>query len=430
MRPLLTLSLCLACACTGTRTGNPGAAPPGAVVAKSELARDESAKLDAAKTAKFGTDNLEFASAMYRELAKQPGNLFFSPYSISTALAMAYAGAKGNTESEMAAALHFTLPQSELHAAFNATDLELAKRKDQVIESNDVMTKGDGFQLRVVNQAWGQKDYTFLDSYLDVLAVNYGAGLFLLDFANASAARKTINDWVADQTAQRIKDLLPEDAITADTRLALTNAIYFKASWLREFQPSMTKPETFMAEGGARTVPMMHASFRTTFAEVQGYRAAALPYLTVQVKMIVVLPPAGSSLAEAAANFDATALGALLENQSDSIVTFSMPKWTFESEHSLKEPLKALGMRDAFEDSADFSGMDGEKGLVISDVFHKAFVAVDEKGTEAAAATTALFERVSAPPSNTLTLDRPFIFVIYDQPTGQVLFLGHVAEPS
>jgi serpin B len=175
---------------------------------------------------------------------------------------------------------------------------------------------------------------------------------------------------------------------------------------------------------------MMHASFRTTFAEVQGFRAAALPYLTVQVKMIVVLPPAGSSLAEAAANFDATVLAALLENQSDSIVTFSMPKWTFESEHSLKEPLKALGMRDAFEDSADFSGMDGEKGLVISDVFHKAFVAVDEKGTEAAAATTALFERVSAPPSNTLTLDRPFIFVIYDQPTGQVLFLGHVADPS
>jgi serpin B len=399
------------------------------VVAKSELARDESAKLDAAKTSKFGTDNAAFATAMYRELAKKPGNLFFSPYSISTALAMTYAGAKGNTESEMATALRFTLPQSELHAAFNATDLELAKRKDQVVQG-DGPTKGDGFQLNVVNQAWGQKDYKFLDSYLDVLAVNYGAGLFLLDFGKPSAARETINDWVADQTAQRIEDLLPEDSITTDTRLVLTNAIYFKASWFREFQTSMTKPETFTTEAGARTVPTMHGMFRTTFAEFQGYRAASLPYLTLEVRMIVVLPPPTGSLAEAAAGFDETVLAGLLQNLSDSYVTLSMPKWRFESERQLKEPLQALGMRDAFEGSADFSGMDGTRTLVISDVYHKAFVAVDEQGTEAAAATAVVAERLSAPPSNTLTLDRPFIFLIYDEPTGQVLFLGHVADPS
>jgi serpin B len=430
MRPLLTLSLCLACACTGTRTGNPGAAPPGAIIARSELARDEHARLDGAKAEKFGSDNLAFATAMYRELAKQPGNLFFSPYSISTALAMTYAGAKGTTESEMASALHFTLPQSELHAAFNATDLELAKRKDQVVESEQQKTVGDGFQLNVVNQAWGQKDYVFLDSYLDVLAVNYGAGLFLLDFGTPPSARKTINDWVADQTAQRITDLLPEDALTRDTRLVLTNAIYFKASWLREFQTSATKSETFTTDAGPRTVPMMHASFRTTFAEFQGYRAAALPYLTTTVRMIAVLPPAGS-LAGTAATFDAAVLEGLLKNLSDSYVTFSMPKWSFESERKLKEPLRALGMNAAFDaNAADFSGMDGERGLVISDVYHKAFVAVDEKGTEAAAATAVVAERVSAPPSNTLTLDRPFIFLIYDQPTGQVLFLGHVADPS
>lgn len=434
MRTLLGLLLCLASGCTGTRTGNPGHngdLPAGVVVAQSELSRDEHPKLASANAETFGTDNRAFALAMYRELAKTPGNLFFSPYSISTALAMTYAGAKGKTETEMASALHFTLPQSELHAAFNATDLQLAKRKDQLVPSNgSEPTKGDGFQLHVVNQAWGQKGYEFLDTYLDVLATNYGAGMFLLDYGKPEAARMTINDWVADQTEQRIEDLLPEDSIGRDTSLVLTNAIYFKASWFDEFEVSATTPAMFTSDAGTRSVAMMHAQANTTYAEVDGYRAVALPYVSPDVRMLVVLPPEGA-FSDAASKFDAALVDSLRAKLSSAFVALSLPKWTFESENQLKAPLQALGMNAAFDASADLSGMDGMPGnLYIEEVYHKAFVAVDEKGTEAAAATAVVVTRVSLPQEVTVTFDRPFMFLIYDEPTGQILFLGHLADPG
>jgi serpin B len=432
MRTLLTLLLCLASACTGTRTGNPGSnePPPGVVLAKSELARDEHPKLSSDKVADFGGDNRAFALAMYRELAKESGNLFFSPYSISSALAMTYAGANGTTESEMASALHFSLSQSELHPAFNATDLALAKRKDDLTPSQGPEpTKGDGFELHVVNQAWGQKGYTFLDSYLDVLATNYGAGMFLLDFAKPEPARKTINDWVADQTQQRIEDLLPKDSIRADTRLVLTNAIYFKASWLNEFETWATKPATFEAEAGARTVDMMHAIVPATYADADGYRAVALPYISPSVQMVIVLPPEGR-VADAIEKFDVALVDSLLSKFESASVTLSLPKFTFESKRTLKEPLRALGMNAAFDGNADFSGMDGTMNLVIDEVYHQAFVAVDEHGTEAAAATAVVSRVKSAPQPVTLTLDRPFILFIYDAPTGHILFLGHLADPG
>ncbi|HKU38767.1 MAG TPA: serpin family protein [Polyangiales bacterium] len=434
MRVSIALLLCLAGACTGTRTGNPGhnEVPAGVVLAKSELARDEQPELPSDKAKTFGADNRGFALALYRELAKEPGNLFFSPYSISSALAMTYAGAKGETASEIATALHFRLPQSELHPAFNATDLSLAKRKAELIESSGrEPTKGQGFQLHVVNQAWGQKGYEFLDGYLDVLAASYGAGMFLIDFGQPEAARKTINGWVEDQTAQRIEELLPEDSIDEDVRLLLTNAIYFKASWLKEFEPSNTKPAMFQTATGARSVDMMHAVLDTTYAEVSGYRAVALPYISPSVRMIAVLPPEGK-FADAAAELDVAIVDGLLEKLSRAFVTLSLPKWRFESESKLKGPLRQLGMNAAFDPSAaDLSGMDGKPGMLyIDEVYHKAFVSVDEQGTEAAAATAVVASRVSAPPPVTLSFDRPFLFLIYDEPTGHILFLGHLSEPK
>ncbi len=433
MRILLTPVLCLACACTGTRTGNPGNTdhPPGVVLAKSELARDEKPKVPSADAWQtFGTDSRAFAVAMYRELTKESGNLFFSPYSVSTALAMTYAGAKGTTATEMASALHFTLPQSELHAAFNTTDLSLAKRKDDLVPSDEPV-KGDGFELRLVNQAWGQRDYVFLPSYLDVLAQNYGAGMFLLDFAKSELARETINDWVAGQTEQRIEDLLPEGSIDRNTALVLTNAIYFKASWLHPFKVDQTKPGTFTSEAGARSIDMMHAVVKLGYAEANGFRAVALPYVSPDVQMFVVLPPDGS-FADAAARFDASIVESLLSNRNESIVTLALPKWTFESERELKQPLRALGMNAAFDAGvADLSGMDGRpRVLYISEVYHKAFIAVDEEGTEAAAATAVVATRSSLPQQVTLTFDRPFLFFIHDETTGQILFLGHLADPG
>ncbi len=430
MRTLLGIALSIFAACTGTRTGNPGVTddpPPGVIVAKSKIARETSPSVTAADAEKFGSDNRAFALALYEELAKEPGNLFFSPYSISTALAMTYAGAKGNTASEMASAMRFTLGQDRLHAAFNATDRELASRENA---SGDPMSgSGGGFQLSIVNQAWGQQGYTFLDSYLDVLALNYGAGLFLLDFADADASRKTINDWVADQTEDRIEDLLPTGAIGRDTTLVLTNAIYFKASWLRKFDAALTAPAPFMAEAGTRSVPTMQRIGPGGYAESGGYQAVSLPYLSHDVKMLLILPPAGALSQHA---LDVGQLDALREGLDEAYLTVHLPKWTFESSRTLKGPLQALGMNDAFMSGvADLTGMDGMPGsLSISEVYHKAFVAVDEEGTEAAAATAVVIDRTSASEPVTVRFDRPFMFMIYDDPTGQILFFGHVADPS
>jgi serpin B len=421
-KPSIVL-LSLLCGCVGTRTGNPGNVdvPVGVELARSELARITDASLSDSERERFGQDNRAFAFALYNVLADKPGNLFLSPYSISTALAMQYAGARAGTASEMERALHFGLGQSKLHTAFNATDSALGKRKTELAVG---VKTGNGFELRLVNQAWARKGYAFVDSYLDTLAQSYGAGLFLLDFSPPDSARSLINAWVEDQTEDLIKDLLPENSVTADTVLVLTNAIYFKASWLHPFDKSKTAPAVFHAADGDTDVATMQAYLRTSYAEVAGAQMVQIPYLSTNVSMLLVLPPAGDE-PFAAEHFDA-----LQAELADHLVTLSLPKWSFESEHSLKEPLSALGMPSAFAPgSADFTGMRSEPGLFIQAVHHKAFVAVDEDGTEAAAATAVVSGDVSAPPSVTVRFDRPFIFAVYDAPTGQVLFLGRVAQP-
>jgi serpin B len=447
--------MCLACACSESQNDDtrhkdtprldldagdetpsspavPREPPSDVDVAQSGLSREVHPQLTAAKAATFGTDNRAFALALYAELAKKPGNLFFSPYSISTAVAMAYAGAKGKTESEIATALHFTLPQSQLHAAFNATDLALARRKDKLVQSNgDVAAQGDGFQLETVDQAWGQKGYDFLDTYLDVLATNYSAGMYLIDFQAPEAARKKINDWVAVQTDRRIAALLPEQSIDSNARLVLTNAIYFKASWLEKFDAAKTEPGAFMSEAGARSVDVMHVKKKLMYSLIGGYQAVALPYISADVQLLVVLPPKGA-FADTAAGFDAETFESLRSMLRETNVTLSLPKWSFESANALKAPLQALGMQDAFEpDVADLSGMDGMPGnLSIDEIYHQAFIAVDEEGTEAAAATAVIGTLDFMPLDVTVTFDRPFMFLVYDQPTGEIMFLGHLADPG
>jgi serpin B len=414
-------SVCQA-GCVGTRTGNPGAVvPDGVELAQSELARIADPKLSAADGTTFGKDNRSFAFDLYGELSKKPGNLFYSPYSISTALAMTYAGARTETATEMEQALHFSLGQNTLHTAFNATDVALGKRKTELSENSERPQTGNGFELTLVNQAWGRKGYAFLDSYLDVLGQNYGAGLFLLDFGQSEKARTTINTWVQEQTKDRIKNLLPVNSISGSTALVLTNAIYFKASWQQTFDKSKTAPGTFHADTGDVSVDMMHQDTKLQYAAVGGVQMLSLPYVSTNVSMLLILPPDGDLA------LDVDAFDALQQKLSEHIVVLSLPKWSFESENPLKEPLMALGMEAAFG-AADFSGMDGNGGLFISEVYHKAFVAVDEEGTEASAATAVALNESASPPV-TLTFDRPFLFAIYDKPTGQVLFFGRVAKP-
>jgi serpin B len=370
--------------------------------------------------------NNAFAFVLYQSLNGSQGNLFYSPYSISLALAMTYAGARDTTEKQMAGTLHYTLPQDRLHPAFNGLDQELSGR-GQGAKGKD----GKGFRLNIVNAIWGQKGYPFLAQYLDLLAEDYGAGLRTLDFRGApDAGRQTINKWVADQTEQRIKDLIPPGAIDTLTRLVLTNAIYFNAAWANNFEKNATQPADFhLADGSAVKVPMMHQTERLGYAAGDRYQVVTLPYDGRELEMVVLVPDRGK-FAEFEKSLTAGKAASIIKDISPKQVALSLPGFKYESEFSLGRILAAMGMPIAFSGQADFSGMTGNRELSISEVIHKAFVAVDESGTEAAAAT-AVIMRATAMPVMPLeiTIDRPFIFLIRDIQTGSVIFVGRVMNP-
>ncbi len=399
-------------------------------VAKSSLKRELKPAVSASDAKELAEDNRDFAFDLYQEVSKEKsGNLFFSPHSISIALAMTYGGAKGDTASEMADALKFGLGQGKLHAAFNALDLEIAKRKDTPVEKDG----GDPFQLSVVNATWGQKGYSFQDSYLDLLAVNYGAGMHLLDFGKeVEPSRKKINQWVEDSTNKRIKDLLPEGSITASTRLVLTNAIFFKASWANKFEKDQTKKAEFTLLDGAKVqADMMSTYGPLQYAEVDDHQIVEIPYAGNEVSMIVILPKKDGfkSFDE---DLDGDKVGEYIGALKGGQGTLKLPKFSFESDLPLNKPLEELGMKKAFTGGADFSGIDGTKNLSISAVLHKSFVSVDEDGTEAAAATAVVMGETSSPDVEVfeMNVDRPFVFVIRDKPTGAILFVGRVVNPN
>ncbi len=402
----------------------------GGDVIQSEEPRDTAPQVSASDLATLVEGNRTFVFDLYQQLKSEEGNLFYSPYSISLALAMTYAGARGETEAQMADALDFLLSQDELHPAFNALSLELDSR-GQGAEGKD----GEGFRLNIVNAIWGQKDYEFLADFLDLLAVNYGAGLRVLDFMGApEESRLTINDWVADQTEGRIEDLIPEGAISPLTRLVLTNAIYFNAKWLRTFEANMTHDGSFyLLDGSELTVPMMSQGEHFKYAEGDGYQAIELRYDGDELSMVILLPESGKFESFEAA-LDAETVETIIDDMEYQRVELTMPKFEFEASFNLNEALSALGMPIAFSDTqADFSGIsDGPEPLFISDVIHKAFVAVDEEGTEAAAATAVIVGESAMPPEPEVefTADRPFIFLIRDIETGTILFVGRTLDPS
>ena len=371
--------------------------------------------------------NSVFAFELYRALSAKDRNFFYSPYSIFLALAMTYAGAHGETERQMADTLHFILPQNRLHPAFNALDLELASR-GKGAKSKD----GQGFRLNVVNAIWGQKDYKFLSAYLDLLAENYGAGLRVLDFKSApEQSRITINNWVSDQTEGRIKDLIPKGSINLLTRLVLTNAIYFNAAWKLPFKPEATTNGPFhLINGDDVTVPMMKQTDYFGYAKSGNYLAVELPYDGDELSMVILMTENGK-FSDFENTLKSPTLKAIIDNLKNTRVALTMPKFEFESEFGLKETLMGMGMEEPFQDSADFSGMSSESDLHIDDVVHKAFVSVDEAGTEAAAATGVIMGTTSIPPEPvTVTIDRPFVFLIRDIKTGAIVFVGRVVNPS
>lgn len=363
--------------------------------------------------------NNTFAFDLYQVLKVDEGNLLYSPFSLSEVLAMVYAGARGETAQQMAETLHFTLPQDRLHPAFNALDLRLAKLEDNAKA---------GFELNLANAVWVQKDDPIIPEYLDVLAANYGAGMRLVDFQSDDVAKK-INRWVSEETKGRIKDIVD----TVKGPLALTNAIYFYGEWFKPFEEELTQSEPFyLLDGRSVNAPLMHQQEFFDYTEGEGFQAIQLPYSNRDIAMVILLPGEGQ-FGELESRLTNDWVQGILQGFQLEDVILVMPKFRFETPViGLTETLSALGMSSAFSPEADFSGIaQQELGLVISEVLHKAFIDVNEKGTEAAAASVVLAtESAIGPPPIEMRIDHPFIFLIHDRSTGAILFVGRVMDPT
>ena len=426
---LLTLSLALQ-ACGGGDGDQPGSTNC------EELEKTGIGELVDQDPNQLACDNGNFAFDLYGALSDEEGNLFFSPFSISQVLAMAYAGARGETERQMAGTLRYDLPQSRLHPAFDALDGALGSRGEDRPSSSNADEEETRFRLNIANAVWGQEGLEFNGDYLKTLAQNYGDEMRSLHFAAApEECRVTINEWAAEETEGKILDLFPPGTIDARTRLVLTNAVYFNASWLWPFSPDDTVERPFrLSNGRTVEVPMMTDNYRyreVYYAQGQGFQAVEIPYFAWELSMIALLPEEGEF--EDFQDFlTAEILDQVIKELEERDITLTMPRFEFESEFMLDQTLAKMGMSDAFGGAADFSGMTDAEDLWISAVAHKAFVSVNEEGTEAAAAT-GMAMLTSAPLEKepvTVTLDRPFIFLIRDRPTGAILFLGHVMDPS
>jgi serpin B len=370
--------------------------------------------------------NTRFAFDLFARLRQSDGNVVYSPYSISTALAMTRAGARGRTADEMDKALHFTLPQDRLHPAAGALvrDLSAAHRGNK-----------PNYQLTVANALWGQKNHGFLAAFLNLTRTDYGAELTEVDFINArEEARRTINAAVEKQTKEKVKELLKPDHLTPATRLVLTNAIYFKAEWETKFDRNSTRAQPFQLTAERKVkVPTMAGTAKFPYLDGDTFQLVELPYAGRDLSMLVLLPKKVDGLADLEKDLTAEKLAEWHGKLREAEVLVSLPKFKLTGAFELKKALKAMGMERAFDSQrADFSGMSGSSdGLSIQDVIHKAFVDVNEEGTEAAGAT-AVVMRLGGPPPRPVPFraDHPFVFLVRDNRSGSVLFVGRIADPT
>jgi serpin B len=371
--------------------------------------------------------NSAFGWTLYHRVERDGGNVVLSPYSLSTALAMAYAGARGETQREMAGVLQFPVGQQDVHTAFQALEEQLGAQ-DRFFRNDD----SDRFELDIANALWGQERYGFLPTYNTLLETHYGAGINEVDFAsNSEAARRTINEWVSDRTQTKIPELIPAGQITPDMVLVLTNAVYLKGAWKRPFDEADTAPGPFtVLSGEEKIVPMMRQEGLFFYGRSETVQALELRYENSSLAMVILLPDVGEFPAIEAALAPAE-VDSLLRSMNWRLVSVEMPRFSFSSTYSLGKTLAEMGMRVAFTPDADFSGMAGANPVILSEVFHEAFIDVNEEGTEAAAATAVI--AVGAGPMEppapvNFTVDRPFLFLIRDMQTGTILFVGRVTD--
>ena len=369
----------------------------------------------------------QFAIRMFSELDKKDENTFFSPYSITSALGMTDAGARGETEEQIRMALQSALEGDDFHTGINGLD--------QSLVAHSVAT--ENVELSIVNSIWAQNGLMLQVNFLDLLSRHYDAGVNLLNFSEQpDSSRIIINEWVSEQTHQRINDLLPEGSITSSTALVLTNAIYFLADWLLKFDTTLTVERQFnRMDGSTVAVPMMKLKdkpVKVLYYHSGSCRILELPYKGNRLAMNLILPDSGT-FKDFEQNLSIEVINNLIDGlDSTAVITVQIPRFQFTTPSvSLKEALQKMGMTAAFTMSADFSGISNER-LVISDVLHKAFIKVDEEGTEAAAATGVILKWEYQPqdPTAEFVADRPFIFFIRDTQTGAILFMGRIMDPT
>ncbi len=389
-----------------------------------------------ADLAELVSDHTSFALWMYGQGVETTGaneNFLFSPLSISTAFSMLWPGAVGDTADEIADMLHLRMHPDAAHPAGNRLDQALASRNDYEPRENE----GDAPILEIVNDLWGLQDYPYVDEFLELLARHYGAGMWIVDFIGApEAARQEINDYIAYKTHQLIPELLPQNSITSLTRLVLTNAIYFKGAWRFPFEEDATSDAPFTAlDGTVSDVPMMSAHIDYAgYAEVEGARVLDLSYVGNDLAMMLILPEEGT-FEEFEAGLDVAGLQEIVDSLEYTEGLLVMPRFEFESELELVDIFQKAGFSLPFAPGlADFTGLSHvalEEELHVTGAFHKAAIAVDEEGTEAAAATAIVVGIESAPAlSFDVRLDQPFMFVIHDRPTGSILFMGRIVDAA
>ena len=388
---------------------------------ESNLARNLAPQVSHDELLTLADSNNQFAFTLFDKLYdNETGNIFFSPYSITEALAVVYAGANGDTKTEMASVLNFDINQEEqFHNRFNGLDLHL--------NQND-----ENYTFEVANAMWPQKDFPVLDSYLNTIKVNYGANVKTLDYVNQTeASRIAINNWVEEKTHERIKDIIPKGEIDETTLLVLTNAVYFKGRWQSEFYEDDTKNATFTAEDGSthEIAFMNQRELYYQYFKTDNYQAINVPYQKNRSSMLIILPDEGA-FSNAINNIERI-YRQTQENMTSKNIALKMPKFEFHTPlYNIKEYLKMLGMNQPFLASADFSNLSNTT-LKIDAVLHKAFIKVDEKGTEATAATVVIDANVTKPPEPIVfNINRPFIFFIKDTLSGQILFMGVMRTPA
>lgn len=370
--------------------------------------------------------NNAFALALYPMLGEKHTNTVFSPYSLSFALGLAYAGARGDTERGMAQVLRITLPKEQLHRT--------VQRLSQQLASTLPLDSGGGdleHRLEIATSLWARLGSSIRPEYAQTLATHYGIVPGLLDFAgDPEGSRTTINDWVTRETAGRIDDLIPSGVISAITRLIIANAVFFKVAWSTPFDPTMTTRATFhLPTGDEVPVPMMFQTAYLGYGEIGELLAVELPYAGEQISMIILLPK-DPAMSLVDVSLDIEQADTQLRGLTRQTVALSLPGFGFDSAFRLSQTLSALGMAEAFSTSADFSGIAPGRSIYLSEVLHKAFVSVDETGTEAGAASAVVMSDSGRSFAEAwIKVDRPFLFLIRHIDSGSILFLGHVVDP-